>query len=74
MPYTKKPALPWTPMQRLLRSYGLTATLLADILRVSRPTAAKRLSAPGALTLEELHTISQRAHIPIEEIREAMQR
>ena len=74
MPYIKKAAKPWAPVERLLRGYGLTPTNLASTLQVSRPTATRRLEQPGTLTLDELHTISTRWHIPMEEIREAVKR
>lgn len=61
-------------MQRLLKGYGLTPTSLASVLRVSVPTASSRLARPGTLTMEELYTISSRAHIPMDEIREAVKR
>lgn len=74
MPYIKQKAPPWAAMQRLLRGYGMTPTALAGVLGVSRPTATSRLENPGTLTLEELHRISTRAHIPFDEIREAAKR
>lgn len=74
MPYIKKAAKPWAPMERLLRGYGLTPTTLADVLDVSRQTATRRLSQLGTLTMDELYRISTRAHIPMEEIREAVKR
>lgn len=74
MPYIKKAAKPWAPVERLLRGYGLTPTILADVLGVGRQTATRRLDKPGTLTLDELYRISTRAHIPMEEIREAVKR
>lgn len=74
MPYTKPRPTPWVTVTRLLRGYGINATSLADILDCSRPTATRRLQEPGTLTLDELHRISTRAHIPIDEIREAIKR
>ncbi|MBO7668346.1 MAG: hypothetical protein J6T26_07780 [Firmicutes bacterium] len=74
MPYIKTQAAPWAAMTRLLRGYGVTPTGLSVMLDVSRPTATKRLMQPGTLTLDELHTISRRAHIPMEEIRGAVVR
>lgn len=74
MPRVKTPTMPWDPMRRLLRGYGLTATELASILQVSRPTASKRLQQPGTLTLDELFTINRRKGIPMDEIKEALRR
>ncbi len=74
MPYVKKPEQPFAKMTRLLRGYGLTATELAKLLGCSYPTGQKRLNQPESMTLGELDQISRRAHIPIEELREAIQR
>lgn len=75
MPYTKPlTPQPWARMHRLLVGYGMTGPKLAEILGVSRPTARGRLDAPGQLTLEELHTISARAHIPWDELKDNMRR
>lgn len=74
MPYLKPKAEPWKKLLRLLRGYGITGTTLAGILEVSQPTAYRRLREPGSFTLDELYAISARAHIPMEEIREAVSR
>lgn len=74
MPYLKPKAEPWKKLTRLLRGYRITGPALAGILGCSEPTAYRRLKEPGTLTLDELHTISLRAHIPIEELREAISR
>jgi len=74
MPYVKKPEQPFAKMTRLLRGYGLTATEMSRLLGCSYPTGQKRLNQPESLTLAELDRISRAAHIPIEEIREAIQR
>ena len=72
MPYTKLNATPFIKMRRLLLGYELTPTTLSAILGVCRNTARARLENPGKLTLEDLYTISRKAHIPIEEIREVI--
>ena len=72
MPYIKPKYEPWKKLVRLLRGYGITGAALAGILEVSPPTAYRRLKEPGTLTLDELYAISTRAHIPMEEIREAV--
>lgn len=74
MPYVKKPDPPYVKMTRLLKGYGLNGTKLAEILGVSRPTAKARIDAPGKLTLGDLDRINRFGHIPIEELREAIQR
>lgn len=74
MPYIKKKDPPFARMGRLLRGYGFSAPKLAEILDVSRPTAKKRLDQPEMLTLRDLDLINRFGHVPLEEIREAMQR
>lgn len=73
MPRIKQPE-PWGKMTRLLRGYGLSGPELAKILGCSAPTARKRLENPGTLSLEEIYAISCRAHVPMEELRAAIQR
>ena len=72
MPYLKPKAEPWKKLTRLLRGYRITGPALAVILGCSEPTAYRRLKEPGTLTLDELHTISLRAHIPMEELKGAL--
>ena len=72
MPYIKPKKKPFAKMGRLLRGYGLNGTSLAGILGVSAPTAKKLLDNPEKLTLEALDKISRLAHIPMEELREAI--
>lgn len=74
MPYIKPKYEPWKKLVRLLRGYGITGTTLAGILEVSQPTAYRRLREPGSFTLDELYSISVRAHIPLSEIREVLVR
>ena len=74
MPYIKPITKPFIKMRRLLLGYELTPTKLSAILGVCRNTASARLDNPGKLTLEDLYAISRKAHIPIEEIREAIVR
>lgn len=72
MPYTKPKEPPFVRMQRLLRGYGLNGENLAPILEVTPPTARSRLEQPEMLTLRDLDRINRFAHIPMEEIREAI--
>lgn len=74
MPYIKKNAPPFVKITRLLRGYGFNSITLASVLGVSQPTAKKRLDRPETLTLGELDRISRFAHIPMEELRQAMSR
>ena len=72
MPTIRKPVQPHDKMRRLLIGYGLNAVRLAAVLKVSEPTARKRLDRPELLTLSDLDRISRFGHIPIEEIRSAI--
>lgn len=72
MPYIKPKDPPFIKMQRLLKGYGLSGRKLAAILEVSPPTGAARLAEPEMLTLRDLDRINRFAHIPMEEIREAI--
>jgi len=74
MPYLKQKEPPFVKMGRLLMGYGLTGNKLAAILEVSPPTGKKRLDQPETLTLHDLDRINRFAHIPLEEIKEAIQR
>lgn len=74
MPYIKPKEAPFAKMGRLLRGYGLSGQRLAEVLECSAPTARARLAEPETLTLRDLDRISRRAHIPMEEIREAISR
>lgn len=72
MPYLKPQKKPYEKMTRLLKSYGLNGTNLAQVIQCSPPTAKKRIENPELLTLQDLEHINRRAHIPMEEIREAI--
>lgn len=74
MPYVKKTDPPFVKMTRLLRGYGFTGPSLARVLNVSHPTAKLRLDEPERLTLGDLDRLNRFGHIPIEELREAVQR
>lgn len=72
MPYLRQKEPPFTNMTRLLSGYGFNGPKLAKVLRVSTPTAKKKLDDPKYLTLEDLDRISRFGHVPIEEIRQAI--
>ena len=74
MPYIKKKEPPFAKMGRLITGYGLNAPRLAELLDVSRQTAKRRLENPETLTLQDLDRINRLGHVPIEEIRDAIQR
>lgn len=74
MPYLRQRSAPGEKMARLLRGYGMTGTKLAAVLGCSERTARSRINSPYDLTFGELIRISERGHVPIEEIREAVTR
>lgn len=69
LPYIRKTTL---PLKMLLRSYGITGRKLSEILGCSPSTGAARMADVNTLTVEELHIISAKGHIPINEIRDAI--
>lgn len=69
VPYIRKKTL---PLKMLLQSYGITGRKLSEILGVSPSTGAARMANTNTLTVEELHIISTKGHIPINEIRDAI--
>lgn len=70
MPKLKDNA-PFLKFSRLLRGYTNGETL-ATVLDVHPNTARKRLRDPSGLTLTDIKHISQRLHIPVDEIRQAI--
>ncbi len=72
MPYIKPKEGPQEKMKRLLKGYEMNGPKLAAVLRCSEPTARTRLEEPSRLTLGDLQAIRLRAHIPAEELREAI--
>lgn len=73
MPRVKEKEIDFAKVKRLLLGYEITAKTLSEVLGCSQPTARKKLNSPETLTLGELKKISQRKHIPIDEIRESIQ-
>ena len=57
--------------RRLLLGYEVSAAKLARYIGCSEPTARDRIRHPEKLTGSQWLMISKRAHIPIEEIRNA---
>ena len=66
MPYIKTD-VDFIEMRRLIKGY-VTAPDLAKVIEKSAPTARDRLNNPEMLTLGELKKISQRLHIPKDEL------
>ena len=73
MPRVKEYQPPFAKLARLIRGYGYDSVKLGRIIECSQPTAMKKMKNPEFFTLGELEKISRRGHIPIEEIREAIQ-
>lgn len=72
MPYVKQKEPSFAKLGRLLKGYGLNGAKMAKILDRSQPTGKDRIDHPGNLTLDELSLISSRAHIPMDELRDAI--
>ena len=72
MPYIKPPTAPFARMARMLKGYGLNGNKLSTVLECAPATALKKLSNPELLTLGDLRAINLKAHIPMDEIREAI--
>ena len=70
MAYTKREP-DFVKIQRVIRGYGLNAPAIAEMIDVSAPTARKRLEHPELFSLSDLKRISQRGHIPWEELHAA---
>lgn len=72
MPYIKTPAKPSERVTRLLKGYGLNGNKLSEILGCAPATALSKLADPQRFTLGDLMAVNKKAHIPVEEIREAI--
>ena len=74
MPYLKPKKVPFISVRRLLLSYRLNARRLSMMLGCSWSTAQRKMENPELWTLKELMTICSMAHIPVDEMREAIQK
>lgn len=74
MPYVPNETVPFERVKRLIKGYGITGSGLAAILGVTKPTGKRKLDNPERLTLADIHAISSKAHIPMNEIWEAIVR
>ena len=72
MPYLSPKKRPFNKMRELLRAKDLNAFRLEKLLGCSQTKATRIMEKPGSINLEELFEISEKAHIPIEEIRGAI--
>lgn len=74
MPYLKPKKVPFISVRRLLLSYRLNARQLSMMLGCSWSTAQRKMESPELWTLKELMSICSLAHIPVDEMREAIQK
>lgn len=72
MPFIRK-EVDFIRMSRLIKGYASNGAQLAKVLDVSGPTGKRRLDNPEELTLADLKKISQRLHIPVDDLRAAIQ-
>ena len=72
MPYRKRDTIPFQCFSELLIGKGLTSPKLAKILECSPNTAKKKLKEPERFCLMDIVRISRSAHIPIEDLRDAI--
>lgn len=72
MPRLKKKEPDFIKVGRLIRGYA-TPPKVAEMLGCSTPTARKKMNEPELFTLGELNMICRRAHIPVEDMRQAVQ-
>ena len=72
MPYLKPRETPFAEVARLLKGYDLKGPSLAAVLACGEQKARSRLQNPGDLTLAELARICRNAHIPADELRNAI--
>lgn len=70
MPYIKTKR---DPMRKLIKGYELEGQKLAKVLNCSRKTAWLKAKETERLTIEDLKRLNIYGHIPIEEIRAAIQ-
>jgi hypothetical protein len=72
MPRLKKKEPDFIKVGRLIRGYA-TPPKVAEMIGCSATTARKKMNTPELFTLGELNMICHRAHIPIEDMRQAAQ-
>lgn len=72
MPYLKKKEPDFIKVGRLIRGYA-TPPKIAEMIGCSATTARKKMNYPELFTLGELNMICRRAHIPVEDMRQAVQ-
>lgn len=72
MPRLKKKEPDFIKVARVIKGYA-SAPQVAKMLNCSANTARRRLNDPQTFTLGELNMICRQAHIPWEDMREAVQ-
>ena len=73
MPYIRPKQPAFAKVGRLMKGYGLTGRKVAEIIGCAGATGVKKLEDPELFTLGDLMRINKAAHIPADEIREAIQ-
>lgn len=71
MPRLKKKEPDFIRVTRLIRGY-VPVSKVAEMIGRSVPTARKKINDPRQFTLGELQMISMRAHIPWEDMNQAV--
>lgn len=73
MPYIKPKQPPFAKLGRLMKGYELSGRQIAEMLGCAPATGCKKLADPSLFTLADLQKINRAAHIPADEIRDAIQ-
>lgn len=68
MPYIKPKKVPFDNFAKYIKG-RCSSPELAAVIGCSAPTARKKINNPELFTLGDLKKISERKHIPIEELR-----
>lgn len=72
MPYIRPKQPAFAKLGRLMKGYELSGRKIAEMLGCAPATGCKKLENPGLFTLADLQKINRAAHIPADEIREAI--
>jgi hypothetical protein len=72
MPYIKPREKPFAAVGRVLKGYDVTAAEMARRTGWSYHKSRDRMEKPELFTLGEIKILSQKFHIPIEELRAAV--
>lgn len=73
MPYIKPKVVPFDSFSKFIKGY-CSAPELAEVLGCTAPTARKKIQKPELFTLGDIKKISERKHIPIDELKGAIKK